>query len=86
MKIKNTRTLTSFVVNELSNGKRLNQKDFLQHGSWRLASIIHSIEHYLGIKISRAPLPGRAVEYYLEKEELKRLHRQDKEINRPTKH
>lgn len=73
MQIKAHHTLTSYVYRRLLTGHRLNQKDFLVKGSWRLAAIVHNIERRRGVKICRAPLKGRAVEYFLSPDEIQRI-------------
>lgn len=73
MEVKNHWTLSKLALTKLMQGQRLNQLKFLENGSWRLAAIIHDLEKRKGVRICRAPLAGRAVEYYLDAEELSRL-------------
>ena len=81
MKIKHHWTLSNLVLTKLKKGQRLNQQGFLKEGSWRLAAIIHDLKRRKKVCISKASLAGRAVEYYLDAEELSRLRSQDNSNN-----
>ena len=72
MKVKNTESLVSYVMTELLKGRRLNQREFLVKGSWRLASIINSLKKR-GVSINRRGIGGRAVEYFLTGDEIHKL-------------
>jgi hypothetical protein len=74
MTIKTHTSIAGLVLDELLNGKRLKQADYLEH-TWRLAATIHYIEKRKGVQISRAPLSHKAVEYYLTSKEILRLRK-----------
>ena len=74
MTIKSHISNASFILDELTKGKRLKQEDYLEI-SWRLAATIYYIEKKWGVKINRAPLPNGAVEYYLTQSEIIRLNK-----------